>query len=972
MMYTKNDWLPIHLVRLMVGCGIASFALIVTLVAFLYFRLSHESAHVQNGLHRLASVELALSELNSEGISLTEKLRQTRAVDQQLFVWVAKNRRQLAEVSAGISDPATIALVGQLNVLLADVGRVGSHTSALIGQQHQNDQLLTESTERIFVELQELGEAIRLADAKQNLALAVHLGQLRERERRSGDKPSDTQDQLSTLIRKSIKSRGLTPAVTEVRLITERLATTERLTELADLRDNRCVPPLSRLRESVLEIGWPTDLQAPILARIARLRELVLGASSEPATSAGAGATAPQGLFGRKARQLEFADRLVRQQRQLSNLMSQTTGLQAEFAASLSHRSAQSVEQAEAALGTVVAAIATIALAAGVAFTWISFVVIGKVVGQMRENHQSTLALQESQAELDGSRLFLRSILDSLDAAICIIDDKGEIIETNEAWKQLSPRQHANRRLQGIGANYITNCEYATGDGRDAALRMGAAARDVLTGARQRYVDEYGCSNGDQQQWFQVLMSPLKSATKRQAVVALLDITTRIRATEALERKSAELEKLALVAKYTDNAVIITDEQTRIEWVNEGFTRLTEYALEEVVGRRPGQFLQGGDTDPEVVATMRQALEKQIGFDVEVKNYNKSGRPYWVSIEARPIRDAEGRLRKYIAVESDISARREYEAERERLQVEIVEASRQAGMAELATGVLHNVGNVLNSVNVSTEIIQGRLRDSALTRLLQANRVVQQHTADWPEFAAHDPRGQMLPRLLDRLANRLQSEHDFFVAEMRSLSKNVDHIKQTITVQQSFAKVSGVQQDVDVAELLEDALRASGILGVTPEVEVTRQYDRVAEVTTDKHKLMQIVVNLLTNAKQAMSDSPSRQLRVELKAAEASDLLIRITDSGSGIAVEHLNRIFEHGFTTKEHGHGFGLHSCALTAHDLGGGMSVHSDGPGRGATFELRLPRSCQPAAGKGQTQAVGGPEPGSSGSFPLTVAAR
>jgi PAS domain S-box-containing protein len=131
----------------------------------------------------------------------------------------------------------------------------------------------------------------------------------------------------------------------------------------------------------------------------------------------------------------------------------------------------------------------------------------------------------------------------------------------------------------------------------------------------------------------------------------------------ALLAQQAQLRKLALVAARTDNAVIITDPAGLIEWVNEGFTRITGYTLQDAVGHKPGKLLQGPATDPKGIAAMREALSRGEGITVEVLNYGKSGRPYWNLIEIQPVHDDRGKLVQFVAIESDVTARRQLEQE---------------------------------------------------------------------------------------------------------------------------------------------------------------------------------------------------------------------------------------------------------------------------------------------------------------------
>lgn len=409
--------------------------------------------------------------------------------------------------------------------------------------------------------------------------------------------------------------------------------------------------------------------------------------------------------------------------------------------------------------------------------------------------------------------------------------------------------------------------------------------------------------------------------------------------TRELQIKTEEAEQLALVAKYTDNAVIITDDQGSIEWVNEGFTRISGYTLEEATGLSPGKLLQGPETSKETVCFMREAIARREGFDVEIINYHKKGTPYWLAIEVRPIMDREGNVIKFIAIESDITGRKLAQAERDNLQSDLVVASRQAGMAEVATGVLHNVGNVLNSVNVSANVAVERLKSSRVSTLAKASEVILGQS-DLAAFLTSDPRGKAFPRLLQELAIHFSSEQDVQLNELHSLVENINHIKEIVGRQQSFAKVCGTTEYVDLVKLFEDALKIYDAELARHKIKVMRRFFDLKPILTEKHKVMQIVLNLIKNAKQSVKASGRVDKLITLTITSGqSTVCIQICDNGVGIESGKLSRVFNYGFTTKSDGHGFGLHSCALAAQQLGGSLSAHSDGTGLGALFTLRLP---------------------------------
>jgi signal transduction histidine kinase len=271
---------------------------------------------------------------------------------------------------------------------------------------------------------------------------------------------------------------------------------------------------------------------------------------------------------------------------------------------------------------------------------------------------------------------------------------------------------------------------------------------------------------------------------------------------------------------------------------------------------------------------------------------------------------------------------------------QLLEASHEAGRAEVATYVLHNVGNVLNSVNVSAEMVATKVRGLRIVELKKAAGLLRENAADLPSFLTQDPRGQKLPGYLTHLAENLAEPQRALLEEVESLRKNIEHIKEVVATQQTYARRSGVLETFSPIELVEDAIRINSAGFIRHEVNVHREYDDVPPIITDRHKALQIIVNLLGNAKYALSDKgPDRQLVVRVAPSGDNGVTIAVIDNGEGIPPENLIRIFQHGFTTKKDGHGFGLHSSALAAKELGGKLTAHSDGVGRGAVFTLELP---------------------------------
>ena len=289
----------------------------------------------------------------------------------------------------------------------------------------------------------------------------------------------------------------------------------------------------------------------------------------------------------------------------------------------------------------------------------------------------------------------------------------------------------------------------------------------------------------------------------------------------------------------------------------------------------------------------------------------------------------------------DISEQKRMQLEVETTHSQLLLASRQAGMAEVATGVLHNVGNVLNSVNISTELVAHALLKSRVSSVAQLGGLLAQNADDLATFFATDDRGRKLPGYVNQLSEHLDQERNSQIEECRSIRANIDHIKAIVAMQQDYASTCSVVENVKVKDLIEDALRLKAGALTRHEVGVVCECESPnCELSVDRHKVLQILVNLISNAKQACNESGRRDKRLTLRSRSCDGpVQIEVADNGIGIAPENLTRIFTHGFTTKKNGHGFGLHSAALAAQDLGGSLRAHSDGPGKGATFTLELP---------------------------------
>ncbi len=278
---------------------------------------------------------------------------------------------------------------------------------------------------------------------------------------------------------------------------------------------------------------------------------------------------------------------------------------------------------------------------------------------------------------------------------------------------------------------------------------------------------------------------------------------------------------------------------------------------------------------------------------------------------------------------------------KESLNQQLLLTARQAGKAEVATTVLHNVGNVLNSVNVSSSLISEKIAQSKLAALVNFSSLIHDNKDHLADFFKNDPRAAKIPEFIASLSEYWQAEREALLKETSALNKNIDHIKHIISTQQDFSRAIELVQLEEIEKIIEEALLIVGIeenpsLGI----DIQRNYTTLKPVLVDKVKLLQILVNLFHNAKDSIIDSGHDKKRITIATNHsAHTFTIQISDTGVGIVAENLTRVFSYGYTTKRYGNGFGLHSSAISADEMGGSLIASSEGPEKGACFILQLP---------------------------------
>jgi PAS domain S-box-containing protein len=417
------------------------------------------------------------------------------------------------------------------------------------------------------------------------------------------------------------------------------------------------------------------------------------------------------------------------------------------------------------------------------------------------------------------------------------------------------------------------------------------------------------------------------------------DITVAKRSLETLKYDQRFLR--ALLENLPDE-IYFKDRESRYLRVSHAMaTKFGVVDPQNMLGKTDAEFFTADHaqasaaTEQEIIRTERPVI------NAEEREAWADGRVTWVSTTKLPFYNEYGQPVGTFGISRDITARKNAEIALIDAQRSLLEASRLAGMAEVASGVLHNIGNAFNSVNTSAALVADQLSGSRVVNLGKVVQMFEEHAGDLPVFLSQDPRGRQLPAYLGQLSKQLLGEREGLLREIESLRKGIDHIKSVITMQQSYAHASSLAEDVAPSEIVDEALRISEVSLSHNKVVVVREFEPTPMIHAARHKILQILVNLIRNAKHAMDDNglAEKRLVIAVRSSSARRIQIVVTDNGTGIAPENLSRIFAFGFTTKKTGHGFGLHSSALAAQEMDGSLVAHSGGRGQGAEFILELP---------------------------------
>lgn len=441
---------------------------------------------------------------------------------------------------------------------------------------------------------------------------------------------------------------------------------------------------------------------------------------------------------------------------------------------------------------------------------------------------------------------------------------------------------------------------------------------------------------------------------------------------QANEEMRRQSELLDSVLQNMGDGVVVADAGGRLVLWNEAASRLLGLHDPESAPASFSSF--NGCFRPDMTTPfargdmpLARAIRGEPSDQVEIRvREGEHPEGVWLSMTGRPLYGVDRALRGGVVVARDMTMRKlaeealqsandelerrvkERTQELKEAQRRAVSLARQAGMTEVATDVLHNVGNVLNSVNTSAAVLAEHARALRVDPLRKTAEMLKLCGPELYTFLTEDERGRRLPEYIEKLSQHMASERDVMLEVIGALDRHIQHIRSIVNTQQGYATGASMQEATPLHDLIEDAIRINGAALGRHKVTVERRFEDIPPVMADKNKLLQIMLNLLSNAKYALSDNPpdNRRVVVRLEHPTEDRVRIQVTDNGAGIDPAIAPKIFQHGFTTRSEGHGFGLHSCALAAQAMNGTLEAHSEGPGQGATFTLVFPYRAADAA--------------------------
>jgi PAS domain S-box-containing protein len=417
---------------------------------------------------------------------------------------------------------------------------------------------------------------------------------------------------------------------------------------------------------------------------------------------------------------------------------------------------------------------------------------------------------------------------------------------------------------------------------------------------------------------------------------------------DSFNKMTSDMQKTTVSKDYFNNIIqsmfdslIVVSPDYTIRMVNSATCDLLNYREDELIGSPVGKILNAELLEKE--AEVNGLIMQGLNDNMETVYTTKEDREIPVIFSSSIMPGSDGSTSGYVCVARDITERIKTEKELAEAQKQLVDSAHKAGMADIATGILHNLGNVLNSVNLSAEEITQIVRTGKVTSFINANQLLKEHMDHIGEFLSTDEKGKKLPEFYLKLGDVLLEENRRIDQNMKRIEDKISTMKGIVATQQDYARAEFHSEKEELPKIINDVMKIQKDLIESNGVHILGDYEKPLRCKVHKYKLVQVLLNLVKNAVESMKGNDfhnkTKELKIETGRIDDDNDFIRVVDNGCGIPTENHIKIFNHGFTTKEKGHGFGLHASANAMTEMGGSLSAESDGENKGAAFTVKLP---------------------------------
>lgn len=523
---------------------------------------------------------------------------------------------------------------------------------------------------------------------------------------------------------------------------------------------------------------------------------------------------------------------------------------------------------------------------------------------------QETIPLKKTSEEkiTFNSLLLTAAALDNLSSEVCIVDTNGNIISFNKAWKTLFGDTAEYQNITILGANISTIRDSETSENQAQLSNIICGINSVMAGENKEFSSQVILNFSNHQQWFLCRVTHFESELGRHIVIIFEDISE-------LKKKEEELLLKSFAIERANDGIVLTDptlSDNPIVYVSQGFLKLTGYSEEEVIGKNC-RFMQGPESDPNVISKIRTAIANESSFDGEIINYTKEGRPWYNRLKLEPIRNHEGRLIRYVGVQHNVTEAKKLDVERK------IALQKEKSARQDAERLYYEAQNANSIKDEFLATLSHELRTPAgvivgFTELLK-----------YEELSSVEKDEAL--EALERNARTLVT----LIDDMLDMSRAIT------------GKFKLNPKPVDLTSIVESVIAAELLAAQTKNIRIVTEFEPGAgPIFGDTTRLQQIFWNLLSNA---IKFTP-RNGRVKVSVqTEGSRLIVKVADTGVGIESRFLPHVFERfrqqesGMNRNYGGLGLGLSIVKHLVELHGGSVRADSAGAGRGSTFTVNLP---------------------------------